>query len=280
MLLFVVAVMNRLTGMFAIVVAIACDTGSAHEAAVSDALQRLAEADCEAKRVCCDRDGYDPAPLESCEAQTYAKLTAILSLSQSQVSVDTAALDACLARFKARAQTCTYGEQNLFDDPCAIAFRGAVPVGGVCYRGADCGGTERQPMLCDIGSEPDPTFGICRPISFGQLGDECRLTAPEHFIGTSFGLSSPDVGFVVCSVNDGLYCQSRANTCAPLSSSGGACMDGEGCPAGQWCHESVCTPVHHEGESCDPGICGPGLSCVQNRCTSLPYGSRGTCSGL
>jgi hypothetical protein len=178
------------------------------------------------------------------------------------VRFDAAAAQACLDRVSARCIT----EEHDLQESCSGAFTGTVPVGGTCWRSAQCanGG------WCDHGSSTMPTCpGTCRaPVALGAM-----CNANRQCLGSNEGTAAC-VGGRCTAVRQG----------APASE-GQRCGNIEGadmsvtrtrCAENLACRSGMCRRIVAAGAPCNPSmdVCAAGTVCVERpggtpACTSF-----------
>jgi hypothetical protein len=228
---------------------------------------------CDDQADCCALDGYEFSA-QRCRSQARAHLDERLKRGTQIYDADVGGR--CARALRARPAQCGGAEEDL--DPCEGVLRGQVPIGERCTDSPDCAGSPDEAVCVVSGDRNDGvcTAGWMRPTR-AALGEPCSATCRvdgEQQVCIGTGDLSPSF----CLVEDGLYCASDTQTCAPLIAEGSSCPrepDFPGCAAGAFCEHERCVPVRGAGGSClvDTCVsprecpsrselaCGPGLTC-------------------
>jgi hypothetical protein len=210
----------------------------------------LHEAPARQRAACCGR----PPPTGG---QTAAECTRLLSssLAQGAVTLDEAAVEACVAALEKTETACS--AMGRFTPPppavCTTVVRGRRASGAACRSDLECEGS----LQC-LGAGPTQP-GVCagpRP-----PGAPCGTAA--DVLTTYTRLSETEKDHPEC---EGLCVLHR---CAPFTPPGGACVAHLQCGEGQACVAGKCAARPHdlpEGAAC-PGLgCAAGTQCVAGAC--------------
>ena len=233
-----------------------------------------------------------------------------------QARYDKRAGQACLAEARAalgRAELCE-GVPSEAQSVCDGVFdlpRGSKQPGEDCSDDLECAKSSEGEVQCPLIFGPAGRTQQCQLSIRGKEGDKPCLGTWEGGLLSSniFDDAEPARGYV-CYVSDGLYCDSRADTCSRLKTpyqpcagdiaecvrtaycdlAAGLCAERKAlgtacvsrfstreCVPGAWCAEAtgVCTAQVAEGESC----AGP-QACLSSRCLNGRCERRSTGGGF
>lgn len=253
---------------------------------VADLLQPLASVFCTAAKTCC-AGSYPPANLADCESRFPSRLQLYPLLEKGTVTVDQAALNACVGAYKAATTTCTV---TGIEAACRGMFIGAQAEGQPCGGTGRFGSRECKPLngteSCywqDSKSYPNEP-GVCLSIPRGKSGDLCSTTCLENTICVVDIIGAGPVSGP-CFEEDGLYCSVGTNpaVCKPILHLGDTCTwDPNVCGSGRSCSgmSNTCADNAKIGESCLYSYCREDLTCGNGRtCVEQPFASDTVCQG-
>jgi hypothetical protein len=156
---------------------------------------------------------------------------------------------------------------------CMARFEAGTP----CVDSVQCA----DGLVCGRTPEGEP---VCTPPP--QPQDLClRDDAGNHFCGTWGLLCEPASDTCVTPLFEGgdcsgyiqrcadyLYCDRTSGTCKAYPAAGEACDSNSACASGNYCFDSVCTPLHADGAACESEVqCQSGFCDAETqRCTAPP----------
>lgn len=252
------------------------DSGSA-------GIQEFVKAYCDGARTCCGKAGFPLDPLADCETRLSSQTDTFAFVQKGTVTVDSAALDACVKAFHSAVLTCD--GSTAVDPVCQTIFNGTIPPEASCEGVEECAG---RPVVClkilPPGITTTPATGVCKAAPRAKEGDPCFSTcAPGRSCSSTYSTSNPNPPLALCYEADGLFC-SRVGTdarCAPLSKVGAACTTYDSCGSNLFCNSAfVCIERKPIGAACtESGECGNALTCVNGVCATPPLENQKTCRG-
>jgi hypothetical protein len=225
---------------------------------------------CSLLQPCCGAAGL-PTDGVSCHG--------VMDLAAASSPFDAASAETCLADMR-RAQADGTLCGGTTSDACARAFPsgGTVAPGGACSRSEECAPSAAGHVDCLqwFPAGAATVSGVCTVQRLGQAGDQpCAGDLEGSVRWTSWtSQATPPAEVVLCDRASGVIC-GAAQTCVPLTTTGGACLSSETCQAGAFCDlfGLVCTARVGQGAPCtedqacqDAFYCGPtSSSCAPRR---------------
>lgn len=234
------------------------------------------QAFCETARTCCATAGFPEGALSACEAGFSGHYDAVTSIESGAVTVDAAALSACVAAYAQAGESCNWSA--VFAD-CPAVLRGSVADGESCRSVFECDRSDGPKVCLKLQDSADPAVGVCvspdRAGADEPCGGSCALDTD-----CSLTVSNPDASIptAFCHESDGLFCNFGYG-CAPLVDDGEVCDTSAACRSGSVCL-STCEPLKANGATCQFIFeCAAGLTCESETCVPEPVASDYTCSG-
>jgi len=258
-------------------------------------LTDLGDAFCTAARTCCTAANL-PSTLDDCETKFQSRLSPLTKVSAGLETIDTTALSACIAGYRATASTCAF---QPLEAACKGVFVGTKPEGAACGKGGmpwtsaqgECLITGRVSECVWTGdANLSTTTGICHTAARGKAGDPCAVSCQKNDDCAFDLLTSVGAPTAACLEEDGLYCASSGSqsVCAPIVATGGSCeSDPSSCASTDYCDSSTtpakCRTAATLGQSCGSGMqCANGMSLecgTSNKCVDLGFAYDLTCGG-
>jgi hypothetical protein len=202
--------------------------GSSGTTSKSAVLEPMINAFCAAARSCCANQGT-VANLADCETKFASRHPTIASVDSGDVTVDSAALAACIVAYENARTDCN---GDLVVQACQGVYVGTKSDGQRCSNDvAECL-HDQGPIVCLL---PSGATGVCKLIPHGKSGDPCLTTCQsgKECSFTDFG--EADAIITMCFEQDGFYCDTSDNpTCKPIVPLGGSC-DGNNCGPSAFC---------------------------------------------
>jgi|GEM_PF-2576789 len=267
--------------------------------AVSSAtlLVELGNAFCAAARTCCAQKSL-PTTLGDCETKFPSRLWGLPYFNKGTVTIDNAALAACIAGYKQTSSTCAF---QPLEAACKGVFVGTKAPGAACGKGGvpstsganECkaGGRVTQ-CLWTGDSNLSTTTGVCQsPPARGNLGDPCATTCRKNESCVFDLFTSPGYPTATCLEEDGLYCSSATSepVCASIVPTGGSCAaESTACASTDYCDQTGATPKCRKaatlGQACSSSgpECASGMSLfcgTSSKCEDLGFAYETTCGG-
>lgn len=185
------------------------------------------------------------------------------ALRDKSVSLDSAAVDACVSAMNAAHEGCTWvGPVNVpVPAACDGIVRGSIAEGKRCRSSLEC----IEGLHC-IGVGPTDA-GVCRKPP--PSGYPCTLAVDT--LGALTRQDSLETHHPECAG----YCEQRR--CQDFVALHGACKTNAACGAGRVCLGGSCEEgsLPEEGKPCAKGTCARGLRCEKGTCVGLkPEGAR------
>ena len=289
-----------------------CPTGQACHAGLCEApasatsslpipLGELVNAFCAAARTCCAAQNRDLTPLANCESYLTTPTNPlqldqfylpdelephkfVTLYAQQTITVDEAALSACVSALRDSASNCAAQPVKL----CAAAFHGTQAVGAPCRLVEECAQPSNgDAVFCVRPQASGATLtdvGTCTLAPHAQLNDSCHATcdADGVCIGQSGTINVASSGAApattACYLADGLRCGAG---CQPAKLLGEACATPVECADGLTCaNDSRCGTPGALDEPCSiANDCADGLECNAGTCANRSFGSALLCSG-
>ena len=251
--------------------------GAAGVASVStpEMLVPTVKAFCAAARTCCTNQP-DPVMLDDCESAFGTKDQTSQALARGTVTIDAADLAKCQAAYQAAATSC---EENSVLAACAGIVHGKLAEGAACKEGVECAG--QGPKVCLVTGGQD-SFGVCKAVPGGKVGDECSLTCRPNELCTFTILGTSSSPLTPCLESDGVFCASDAEPakCQAIFAIGASCEHDEQCGSAAYCDTGGSGTCKKRGQLNDAcGTCLSALTCLNGKCQSPPLTAGGTCLG-
>jgi len=234
------------------------------------------EAFCETARTCCDTAGFPEGALSACEAGFASHYDAVTSIEDGTVTVDTAALSACVAAYAQAGESCSW--TAVFTD-CPAMLLGTAADGEPCRSVFECDRSDGPKICLKLQDSAEPEVGVCVAPERAGADEPCGGSCAEGS-DCSLNVSNPDASIptAFCHESDGLFCNFGYG-CAPLVEDGEVCDTSAACHAGSVCL-STCEPLKANGATCQFIFeCAEGLTCESDTCVPEPVASDYTCTG-
>lgn len=221
------------------VAAAAC--GGDDSISINDLAKKFIAAQC-ANQVTCQQMP-DTATCEASFAfNDNAFMTLVADVNAKIIKYDGTAAASCANEIS--SATCSFtGFFSKANDPCGKMFTGTVAAGGACFISEECSGVGSSCNQTDPNCDSTTT---CCPGTCAAA--PAKMPVNGHCTSTS-------------DCNDGLYCSTTTSVCkTPLTQSGAACDELDGCANPMYCNGSfatmpftgVCTTAPATGATCNP----------------------------
>jgi hypothetical protein len=220
--------------------------------------------------------GGEPlGPLTACEDSFLAQSTNVALVAKGTVTLNQAALGACIDAYQAAASSCGVDGVTA---ACHGIMVGHVPDGEPCEDVAECdrsAGAKVCQKILDMGD-----LGTCQTPPRGQEGDLCSQSCPLGAdCSTTWSAPNDSYPTTLCYEEDGLYCVG-GYSCEPLVAGGGTCAAPDACGSSAYCDGDTCASSSGPGDSCQFSFaCGDGFSCVDSHCAPSPLADSSACVG-
>ncbi len=246
---------------------------------------KLADANCDLLKPCCNDSGYgfDKTRCLAQAGEFYRGIDPLIA--SGVVQFDAASADACIEALKTGAFDCAKPETE--PEPCTKVFVGKRQLGEECDRQQECapglycfnsaGRCAKDPPrgkqgdACQATCFMSETGKVCNGGSFESEPAECfvedNLRCSDQGICEPAYKEGDDCGFNFCGA--GLYCTAASMKCAKLQTEGQPCDTYDACIAGLYCDQTaqVCTKRIGLGMPCDDNeSCAAGSGCFDGAC--------------
>jgi hypothetical protein len=239
-------------------------------------LEPFVRAFCETARTCCEAAGMPLGALTVCETAFSGQYEVERFIAQGTVTVDTAALAACVAAYASSRASCKWSAVYA---GCEGFLRGTVTDGQPCTEVVECDRNNGPKICLKLQDSADPNVGTCMTPAHAANGEAC-LAGCALDTDCSSTASNPDASLTtaLCFEADGRFCRPGYG-CEPIVEDGASCDSTEACGSGSMCSSS-CQPLKADGESCQFIFdCEKHLTCDMGSCAAEPVASEYTCSG-
>jgi hypothetical protein len=190
---------------------------------------------------------------------------------------DDAAIAACTAALEQTTSDCVAPAS------CRSLWKGTREIGQPCIQAVECN-AGAAPAVCLFVYSADgaaPSSGICQAATRGAGAGACQGScSPGTDCSVTVVTPEPSPSLALCYSDDGLFCDSSTQQCAPIVASGADCggVD-EACGPTGYC-DSTCTARKAAGQACTfSSECSArdGLVCVSGTCNA-PFVSASVCA--